>query len=46
LESKVKGLYGAGDVIKKSLRQIITAASDGAIAATNVAKGLEKQKGN
>lgn len=32
-ESKVKGIYGAGDVINKKLRQVVTATSDGAIAA-------------
>ena len=33
----ISGIYAAGDVIKKQLRQIITAVSDGAIAATNAA---------
>ena len=32
-ETKVKGLYGAGDVCAKNLRQVVTAVSDGAIAA-------------
>lgn len=32
-ETRVKGLYGAGDVIAKRLRQVVTATSDGAIAA-------------
>lgn len=32
-ESNVKGIYGAGDVINKKLRQVVTATSDGAIAA-------------
>lgn len=32
-ETKVKGIYGAGDVIQKNLRQVVTATSDGAIAA-------------
>ena len=27
------GIYGAGDVIAKPLRQVVTAANDGAIAA-------------
>lgn len=34
------GLYVAGDVRKKPLRQIVTAASDGAIAATSVSAFL------
>lgn len=32
-ETKVKGIYGAGDVIQKNLRQVVTATNDGAIAA-------------
>lgn len=35
LETTIPGLFAAGDVIKKELRQIVTAVSDGAIAATN-----------
>ena len=34
METKTPGLYCAGDVRKKPLRQIVTAAADGAIAAT------------
>ena len=30
---RLKGIYGAGDVIAKPLRQVVTAANDGAIAA-------------
>lgn len=32
-ETARKGIYGAGDVIAKPLRQVVTAANDGAIAA-------------
>lgn len=32
-ETRIKGIYGAGDVIRKKLRQVVTATSDGAIAA-------------
>lgn len=38
MKTNVEGLYAAGDVRAKSLRQVITAASDGALAAA----GLEK----
>lgn len=41
-ETSIKGLYAAGDCIPKDLRQVITAANDGAIAATKVAQSLEK----
>lgn len=34
--SKVPGIYGAGDVCRKVLRQVVTAANDGAIAAISV----------
>ncbi len=33
METCIKGIYAAGDVIVKPLRQIVTATSDGAIAA-------------
>ena len=42
METKLVGLYGCGDVIKKDLRQVVTATSDGAIAAINVANYLKK----
>ncbi len=40
METRTPGLFVAGDVRKKSLRQIVTAASDGAVAATSVAAYL------
>lgn len=42
--SSVEGLFAAGDIIKKKLRQVVTAASDGAIAATGVISYLHKLK--
>ena len=33
MRTSVPGLYGAGDVTDKFLRQIVTAVSDGAVAA-------------
>jgi thioredoxin reductase (NADPH) len=33
METKIPGLFVAGDIRKKSLKQVITAAADGAIAA-------------
>ena len=42
METKIPGIYAIGDVIDKELRQIVTAASDGSIAAVEVAKYLEK----
>ncbi|HHU20839.1 MAG TPA: thioredoxin-disulfide reductase [Acholeplasma sp.] len=39
-ETKIKGLFGVGDVIDKEIRQITTATGDGTIAALNAAKYL------
>ncbi len=41
METNIKGVYAAGDVTEKELRQIITATNDGAIAAQNAVKYLE-----
>lgn len=38
MESNIKGLYFAGDIVSKKLKQLVTAASDGAIAATEASK--------
>eukprot|EP01155_Anaeramoeba_flamelloides_P031173 Anaeramoba_flamelloidesa88465_81.p1 GENE.a88465_81~~a88465_81.p1 ORF type:complete len:321 (-),score=28.11 a88465_81:931-1893(-) len=38
--TNVPGVYAAGDLRPKELRQVITAASDGAIAATSIEKYL------
>ena len=42
MSTDVPGIYAAGDCIDKGLRQVITACSDGAIAANSVAKYLKK----
>ncbi len=44
METSIPGVYGIGDVIEKELRQIVTAASDGAIAAQSSAKYIEALK--
>lgn len=41
METKIAGLFGAGDVNKKNLRQIVTATSDGAIAALSASAYLK-----
>lgn len=38
----VPGVFAAGDIREKSLRQVITAAADGAIAATTAEKYIEE----
>ena len=37
-KTSIDGVYGAGDVCQKDLRQVVTAVSDGAIAATSLEK--------
>ncbi len=37
-KTNIDGVYGAGDVCVKNLRQVVTAVSDGAIAATSLEK--------
>jgi thioredoxin reductase (NADPH) len=41
MRTKIKGVYGAGDVVDKHLRQISTAVSDGSIAAQSVINDLK-----
>ena len=40
MQTSIRGVYAAGDVRKKELRQIITAAADGAIAIESIVAGL------
>ncbi|WP_204190403.1 thioredoxin-disulfide reductase [Mammaliicoccus sciuri] len=41
METKVPGVYAAGDVREKTLRQIVTATGDGSIAAQNAQEYIE-----
>lgn len=41
MRTSVEGIFSAGDVRIKSLRQVVTAAADGAIAAVNAEKYIE-----
>ncbi|MDR3052606.1 MAG: FAD-dependent oxidoreductase, partial [Coriobacteriales bacterium] len=41
MRTNVDGVYAAGDVRPKELRQLVTAVADGAIAATNAEKYVE-----
>ena len=48
LRTSVEGLYAAGDVCVKALRQVVTAVGDGALAATELEKyaaALQKKTG-
>ncbi|HHX49988.1 MAG TPA: thioredoxin-disulfide reductase, partial [Clostridia bacterium] len=44
METNIPGVYAAGDVRQKYLRQVVTAASDGAIAAVAVEKYLAEEE--
>ena len=44
METSISGVYAAGDLRPKSLRQVITAVADGAIAATSAEKYIAEQK--
>ena len=44
METNLPGVYAAGDVRHKELRQLVTAASDGAIAATRAGDYILRQK--
>lgn len=43
--TNVEGLYSAGDVTDNKLKQIITAASEGAIAAVNIYQEIKNSSG-
>ena len=40
MRTEIPGVFAAGDIRVKSLRQVVTAASDGAIAATQAERYL------
>ena len=42
--TNIDGVFVAGDVRKKEVRQLVTATSDGAIAALNAIKYVKKNK--
>ena len=42
MKTSVDGLYAAGDVREKQLRQVVTAVSDGALAATELEKYVSR----
>ncbi|MEH7273986.1 NAD(P)/FAD-dependent oxidoreductase, partial [Neobacillus vireti] len=44
METKVKGIFAAGDIREKTLRQIVTATGDGSIAAQSAQHYVEEIK--
>ena len=45
MRTKTPGLFAAGDVRYKFLKQVVTAAADGAVAAMSATKYLEEKEG-
>lgn len=46
METNIPGIYAAGDIREKELRQIVTATGDGSIAAKSTQKYVEELKEN
>jgi thioredoxin reductase (NADPH) len=46
MHTNIPGIYAAGDIIHKVLRQVITAAADGAIAAFSAEKWIQENEEN
>lgn len=44
MQTNIEGLFAAGDITNKKLRQLVTAANDGAIAATNAVQYVKVGK--
>lgn len=44
MRTNIPGVYAAGDIRVKSLRQVVTAVADGAIAAVQAGKYIEEQE--
>ena len=45
MNTNIPGVFAAGDLRKKTVRQVVTAASDGAIAGINAEKYIAEQEG-
>ncbi|MDO5715368.1 MAG: thioredoxin-disulfide reductase [Tissierellia bacterium] len=46
MRTNIEGVYAAGDIRVKTIRQVVTAAGDGAIAAMNAQKYVDAMEGN
>ena len=44
MKTSIEGVYAAGDIRPKRLRQLVTAVSDGAIAATSIERFVDMKK--
>lgn len=46
MRTNVAGVFAAGDIRKKTVRQVVNAAGDGAVAAMNAQKYIDEEEGN
>ena len=46
MRTNVLGVFAAGDIRKKTVRQVVNAAGDGAVAAMNAQKYIDEEEGN
>jgi thioredoxin reductase (NADPH) len=44
MRTSVPGVFAAGDIVKKQLRQVVTAAADGAVAVSSAHAYLHEAK--
>ena len=43
MQTNIEGVFAAGDIVRKPLRQIVTAAADGAVAAYSAGKYITEK---
>jgi len=46
MRTSIPGVFAAGDIRQKTVRQVVNAAGDGAVAAMNAQKYIDEQEGN
>lgn len=46
MKTNIPGVFAAGDIRQKTVRQIVNAAGDGAIASINAQKYIDEEEGN
>jgi thioredoxin reductase (NADPH) len=44
MRTNIRGVYAAGDVRKKNIRQVVTAVADGAIAALMAERDAQENR--
>ena len=43
MRTNIPGVYAAGDIVSKPLKQVLTAAADGALAINNAQHYIQKE---